>query len=180
MAQPWPAAWTSATSDVRDCFYTALLMHVGCVAVAHESAAAFGDDIALNRARVPHQPRPIRGDVARDVAARADPGMPPAVAARASAFASDGGAGVGAADRRRACARSARDTARRLGLPDSTQQALYHVYESWVGGWAPDGLRGDDIAIASRVARAALDAAVFGQLGGAEAAVDRPSRSGPA
>ena len=36
--------------DVRDSFYTALLMHVGCVAVAHEAAAAFGDDIALNRA----------------------------------------------------------------------------------------------------------------------------------
>ena len=36
--------------DVRDAFYTALLLHVGCVAVAHESAAAFGDDIALNRA----------------------------------------------------------------------------------------------------------------------------------
>lgn len=28
--------------DVRDCFYTALLMHVGCVAVAHEATAAFG------------------------------------------------------------------------------------------------------------------------------------------
>ena len=35
---------------MRDCFYTALLMHVGCVAVAHEAAAAFGDDLALNRA----------------------------------------------------------------------------------------------------------------------------------
>ena len=36
--------------DVRDAFYTGLLPHLGCVAVAHESAAAFGDDIALNRA----------------------------------------------------------------------------------------------------------------------------------
>jgi hypothetical protein len=36
--------------DVRDCFYAALLMHVGCIGVAHESAATFGDDIALNRA----------------------------------------------------------------------------------------------------------------------------------
>ena len=42
--------------DVRDVFYTALLIHVGCVAVAHESTVAFGDDIALNRAVVPHQP----------------------------------------------------------------------------------------------------------------------------
>ena len=65
----------------------------------------------------------------------------------------------------------ARDTARRLGLPESTQQALYHVYESWVGGWVPHGLKGDDIAVASRVARAAMEAAFFSQLGGADAAV---------
>ena len=65
----------------------------------------------------------------------------------------------------------ARDTARRLELPVSTQQALYHVFESWVGGWAPGGLRGDDIAIASRVARAAGEAALFSHLGGADAAV---------
>ena len=36
--------------DARDCFYAALLCHVGCVAVAHESTVAFGDDLALNRA----------------------------------------------------------------------------------------------------------------------------------
>ncbi len=36
--------------------------------------------------------------------------------------------------------------------------------ESWVGGSAPEGLRGDDIG-------AALDAAFFGQLGGVDAAV---------
>src|SRR3712207_4507638 len=36
--------------DVRDCFYTALLMHIGCVSVAHESTMAFGDDLAFNKA----------------------------------------------------------------------------------------------------------------------------------
>ena len=57
------------------------------------------------------------------------------------------------------------------GFPDATQEALYHVYESWVGGWVPEGRKGDDIAIGSRVARAAMDAAFFGQLGGVDAAV---------
>ncbi len=47
-AGPPRSIWTTTTSVTA--FYTALLMHVGCVAVAHESAAAFGDDIALNRA----------------------------------------------------------------------------------------------------------------------------------
>ena len=45
------------------------------------------------------------------------------------------------------------------------------MYEAWVGGWVPSGLKGDDIAIGSRVARAAMDAAFFGQLGGVDAAV---------
>lgn len=38
-----------------------------------------------------------------------------------------------------------------LGLPHSTQQALYHVYEPWSGGWVPHGSKADDIAIACRV-----------------------------
>src|SRR5918999_2530674 len=70
--------------DVRDAFYTALLMHVGCVGVAHESAAAFGDDIALNRAVA----RTNMGDP--DAAVKLLPaltrGMTPDGAARASAF----------------------------------------------------------------------------------------------
>ena len=32
--------------DVRDCFYVPLLMHVGCIGMAHETAAAFGDELA--------------------------------------------------------------------------------------------------------------------------------------
>ena len=36
--------------EVRDAYYTALLMHVGCVALSHESAAAIGDEFAVGRA----------------------------------------------------------------------------------------------------------------------------------
>ena len=35
-----------AEDGVADTFYTALLMHVGCSALSHETAAAFGDDRA--------------------------------------------------------------------------------------------------------------------------------------
>jgi hypothetical protein len=31
-------------AEVADTFYTALLMHLGCSALSHETAAAFGDD----------------------------------------------------------------------------------------------------------------------------------------
>ena len=153
---------------VRDSFYAALLMHVGCVAVAHESAAAFGDDIALFRALS----RTNMGDP--DAAALLLPeltrGMPPDMASRANAFALAHGAEWGRRTDVGVC-EVARDTARRLGLPDSTQDAIYHVYESWVGGWVPHGLKGDDIAMGSRVARVAMEAAFFGQLGGVDAAV---------
>jgi hypothetical protein len=43
----------------------------------------------------------------------------------------------------------ARDAARGLDLPSSIQLALYHVFESWVGGAAPAGLKGDSIPAGS-------------------------------
>jgi HD-GYP domain-containing protein (c-di-GMP phosphodiesterase class II) len=156
-------------ADVRDSFYTALLMHVGCVAVAHESAAAFGDDIALNRA-VARTNMADPADIVATLLPALTSGMAPAVAAQLSAFTMTSGAEWGRRTDLGVC-EVARDTARRLGLPSATQEALYHVYESWVGGWVPEGRKGDDIAIGSRVARAAMDAAFFGQLGGVDAAV---------
>src|SRR3712207_1191284 len=134
---------------VRDSFYTALLMHIGCVAVAHESAAAFGDDIALFGAIA----RTNMGDpnAAATLLPELTRAMPPDVAARTSAFALAHCVEWGRRTDVGVC-EVARDTARRLGLPESTQQALYHVYESWVGGWVPAGLKGDDIAMGSRVA----------------------------
>jgi HD-GYP domain-containing protein (c-di-GMP phosphodiesterase class II)/DNA-binding CsgD family transcriptional regulator len=65
----------------------------------------------------------------------------------------------------------ARATARRIGLPESTQRALYEVAEFWRGGSAPQGLRSDEIAVGARVARVAADAMFFNDLGGADAAV---------
>jgi response regulator RpfG family c-di-GMP phosphodiesterase len=155
--------------DVRDCFYTALLMHLGCVAVAHEAAAAFGDDIALNRA-VARTNFADASDVAATLVPEMTRHMAPDMRARAAEFALTEGNQWGRRTDTGVC-EVARDTARRLGLPESTQQALYHVYETWVGGWAPDGLRGEEIDIASRVARAAMDAAFFGELGGPRGAL---------
>lgn len=150
--------------EVRDSFYTALLMHVGCVGVAHEAAAAFGDDLALNRA-VARTNLADPDDLVATLLPELTRGMSGGAAARARAFTLTRGAEWGRRTDIGVC-EVARDTARRLGLPHSTQQALYHVYESWSGGWVPHGLKADDIAITSRVARAAMDAAFFGHLGG--------------
>ena len=156
--------------DVRDAFYTGLLLHLGCVAVAHESAAAFGDDIALNRA-VARSNLADPDDISATLVPELIRGMAPDVAARAQAFALSREVYEWGRRTDIGVCEVARDTARRLGLPQSTQRALYHVFESWVGGAAPGGLQGDSIPIASRVARVAMDAALFSQLGGVEAAV---------
>lgn len=155
--------------DVRDSFYTALLMHVGCVGVAHEAAAAFGDDLALNRA-VARTNLGDPNDLVTTLLPELTRGMRSDTATRATAFALAHGAEWGRRADIGVC-EVARATASRVGLPHSTQLSLYHVYESWSGGWVPHGLKGDDIAVASRVARAAMDAAFFGHLGGADAAV---------
>ena len=65
----------------------------------------------------------------------------------------------------------ARDTARRLGLPDRPSRRSTTSTSRGPAAGCPTGCKGDDIAIASRVARAAMDAAFFGQLGGVDAAV---------
>ena len=108
--------------EVRDSFYTALLMHVGCVGVAHESAAAFGDDIALNRA-VARTNMADPGDVVATLLPEMTRGMTPEAAARASAFAIAHGVEWGRRTDVGVC-EVARDTARRLGLPAATQDAL--------------------------------------------------------
>jgi HD-GYP domain-containing protein (c-di-GMP phosphodiesterase class II) len=155
-------------SDVRDCYYTALLLHAGCVGVAHESALAFGDDLALNRA-AGRTNLADPADIERTLVPELTRDLRPDVAARSVAFAVEHGASWGRAADVGVC-EVGRDTARQLGLPESTQQALYHVPEAWSGGYVPDGLRGDDIAVASRVARAAMDVALFSQLAGVDGA----------
>jgi HD-GYP domain-containing protein (c-di-GMP phosphodiesterase class II)/DNA-binding CsgD family transcriptional regulator len=158
-------------AEARDAYYTALLIHVGCVAVAHESAAAFGDDLALNRAVSRSNladPEDVRTTLLPELTRRMSAGE----AERVGAFALSADAMAWGRRTDTGVCEVAREVAHRLGLPASTQDALYHAFESWVGGAAPDGLRGEDIPLASRVARAALETAVFSQLGGVATAVD--------
>lgn len=158
------------TDDVvRDAFYVPLLMHVGCIGQAHEATAAFGDDLALGRAAA----RTNLGDP-EDFVTTFLPELTGAMDAparqRAAEFMAVQGMEFGRQYDTGAC-EVARATARRIGLPESTQQALYEIHEFWSGGWAPQGLAGDEIAIAARVVRAAAEAAFFDHIGDAALAV---------
>ncbi len=155
--------------DVRTAFYTALLHHVGCTGYAHETARLFGDELVLNTASG-------QTDLAdpRDTFATFLPmltrGRPALERARLAVTAFARGAGFEKAYTTAAC-EVGRDTARRLHLPDDVQRSVYHVYELWQGTGDPARLGGDDIPVASRVARLTGIAVLFDTIGGVDLAI---------
>ena len=100
--------------QVADVYYTALLQHIGCVGFAHETAAAYGDEMAVNAAlRAWGRGRNRRR---RDLSA--------------------GGS------RQRHCEVGG-ETARRLGLGEGVQRGLRDVVEVWDGSAGARGLHGE-------------------------------------
>jgi len=156
--------------EVRDALYTALLMHVGCVALSHESAVAIGDEFALGRASSLANVADAH-DVAATLMPELTRGMSAPQRRRVTAWAAVHGRRFGRDFDTGSC-EVGRDTARRLGLPEGTQRALHEVAEAWNGSSAPRGLAGGDIAPAARVARAAGDAAFLSAVRGPEAAAE--------
>lgn len=155
-------------SAVAETFYTALLVHVGCSALSHESAIAFVDERpmleAVSRTNVADPADVERTLVPALLAGRTDPERT-AILARLGA---DGGAAFGHMFDTGSC-EVASQTARRVGLGSGVERALREAVEWWNGQGPPAGLRGEEIALPARVARAAADAARFDPLGGEEA-----------
>ncbi|HCU50203.1 MAG TPA: metal-dependent phosphohydrolase, partial [Micromonosporaceae bacterium] len=158
-----------AESEVSDTFYTSLLFHVGCVGFSHELSAAFGDDIAANRAGARTNFADPR-DIFATLIPQTTQGLPPMARARATAFITLRGRAFGRRYDTTVC-EVARHTARRIGLPDSVQRSLYEVREWWNGGGAPQGLRGEQILLPARIARLATDAVLFADIEDAQLAV---------
>ena len=154
--------------DVVDTFYATLLLHVGCTALAHETAVAFGDDLTVNSAVAKTNFADPR-DLFRTMIPEATRGMPPIARARAAAFIVTRGKAFGKQFDTGSC-EVARETARRIGLGVGVQRVLYEAHEWWNGGGAPRGLEGEEIALPARIARLAADAALFSDLGGRELA----------
>jgi HD-GYP domain-containing protein (c-di-GMP phosphodiesterase class II) len=134
---------------------TALLRFLGCTASASETASmAGGDDIAFNaamapvvmaddREALPHLLRhlgaglPLARRAGRIAAAMTDPGSK----ARTLSAHCEVGARLAA----------------RMGLPDAVVDAVGHGYERWDGRGLPDGLAGEEIPLAVRLAVVARD-----------------------
>ena len=159
-----------ADTEVRDSFFTSLLLHVGCPGFSHETAMLFGNELVLTAAvarinladptdyetiLIPEATKGLSASRRRLIAERLIR-EGPAFGERYDTASCEVGSWV----------------ARRIDMGPGVERALFEVAEWWNGGGAPQGLREDAIAPAARVAHLAADAAVLDDVGGAELAVD--------
>jgi HD-GYP domain-containing protein (c-di-GMP phosphodiesterase class II) len=158
-----------AERDVADVYYTALLEHIGCTGFAHETAAAYGDEMAVNAAVAPMDPGRLDEVVAFVRAATA--GRPLGDRLRGVLYTIARGSDFGRRFGTATC-EVGRDTALRLGLGEAVARALHDVVETWNGKDGVRGLRGEEIALPARITAVASAAALFDGLGGDAAAAE--------
>lgn len=147
----WMAGQLAKASGADDAFCTqatavALLRWSGCTANAPEFAQLFGDDVGGRKALLAIQ--------------SSGSGFRSGTRRKGSAFLSLS---------RIHCEVSG-DIAAQLGLDEATQFGLRHLFESFDGSGAPDGLRGEQVPAAVYMASLAGDLDIFNRLYGFEQA----------
>jgi len=151
-------------------YYSGLLAWVGCHTDAYEQAKWFGDDTTLKRdvhyyydmGRV----GPAISFVLRHVGG---PGRPLATRTRVGiAFMGDGLRTMKALAENHY--RATDELAERLGLGADVRESLRQTYERWDGKGAY-GMKGEEIALSSRLINLADVVEVFGRTGGVDAAI---------
>jgi HD-GYP domain-containing protein (c-di-GMP phosphodiesterase class II)/DNA-binding CsgD family transcriptional regulator len=154
--------------DVRAALYTALLLYMGCIGYAHETAAFAGDEftwsVASERTDLAHT-RDIFTTFLPQVTRGRSPGDQARLVLRTLAR----GRAFGQAYATAAC-EVGRDAARRLRLPAEVQRSVYHSHEWWNGKGVPDGLAGEEIPLGTRVAALTATAVMFDAAAGPQAA----------
>jgi HD-GYP domain-containing protein (c-di-GMP phosphodiesterase class II)/DNA-binding CsgD family transcriptional regulator len=156
--------------QVADVYWTALLTHVGCTAIAHDQAALFGgDEITVNAIGAstdfedPRQALAFMLELGRSRSRVRRALIVLAGLTRGRSFGRDAAT---------ATCEVAAGLAPRLGLSAGVARALNESFERWDGRGAPRGLGGEEIALPARVAHVAMDARAFHQLGGSESALE--------
>jgi HD-GYP domain-containing protein (c-di-GMP phosphodiesterase class II) len=159
-----------AESDVRDSFFTSLLLHVGCPAFSHETAARFGNELVLTRA-VARINLADPAEYESILIPETTKGLPATGRRVLTDWLIREGDAFGKQYDTASCEVGSW-VARRIGIGPGVERALFEVAEWWDGGGAPKGLREDAIAPAARVAHLAADAVALHDVGGAELAVE--------
>jgi HD-GYP domain-containing protein (c-di-GMP phosphodiesterase class II) len=160
--------------DVAEAFYTSLLAHVGCAAFSHEMSAVFGDELMANRAAARTNFADPR-DTFVTLIPESTRGMPPLARARTAAFIVARGRELGRSYCSTVC-EIAKETARRIDLPEEVQSSLLQVKEAWNGSGFPEGLRGEQIRTPARIVRVASEATLFYDLGGVDLSLHAVTR----
>jgi HD-GYP domain-containing protein (c-di-GMP phosphodiesterase class II) len=162
--------------DLCTVYYVALLQRVGCTADAFELSAWFDDEIAAHaRTFTIDFGRPA--EVMLDLERQAGAGRPPLRRLRTLARALVTGRQTLGELFQSSC-ETAQLLVERLGLGGDVGRAVGQIFEHWNGNAWPAGLKGEAIAVPTRVARLAADVEVFVHLGGADAAAVVRRRSG--
>jgi HD-GYP domain-containing protein (c-di-GMP phosphodiesterase class II) len=156
--------------SAADVHYVALLRLIGCTSDAPETAELAGGD---NVAFVSMMSTAVMGGIGEMVRALVRGiGHGRSPAQRAGLIARPLGDPQGAARSLSAHCEVGARLADRLGLGGGVVESLAHVYERWDGRGLPDGLVGEAIPIAVRIAVVARDAVLWQRLAGADVAAE--------
>jgi HD-GYP domain-containing protein (c-di-GMP phosphodiesterase class II) len=154
-------------------YATTLLRFVGCTATSLEYAQAFGGDDVRVRGRGDQVDPTVPAEALGLLWGLGD-GSSPLGRLRLLAHALPRAKRVTAEGVRADCEVAA-SMARRFGLEESVEAALWAVFERWDGHGGPRGLRGEQIPLAARFAAVAYAAVIFADLG-SDAAVETVRR----
>lgn len=157
-----------SNAELRNVYYVGLVCSVGCTIKLQAFTPWFSDEIVAAAAAAPLDPLSL-SDGGMFLLRHVGVGEPPLRRARkvASALVS------GHREFHRssvACHEICRSFGQMLGFDPRTQQALGQMHERWDGRGEPAGLKGEEKALAARIAHIAGDVEIFHRLGGIEAA----------
>jgi len=153
---------------VQDAFYLPLLAMAGCTAESHASASMLGDEVLVGTESYGldwGDPREMLPVMLRLV--RRGHGPLGGLAAVVRAFSSM----ASALEVGRAHCEVATHVAERFGFDEVFRAALFQAFERWDGSGKPLKVKGEAIALSTRIALVAIDANIGHRLGGVEGAV---------
>ena len=154
--------------DLSDVFYAGLLRLIGCTSFAHETARAYGDDVAMRHTYAPVDfGKPA--EVMRQTFTQLARNEPPLRRIRTLAVAVTKGNALGREMVRADCEVAAR-LAERLSMSTTVARALTQMFERWDGKGDPNHLRGDAIEECVRVVHLAHEVEIFQRASGRLAA----------
>lgn len=159
-----------AESERGVVYYSGLLAWVGCHTDAYEQAKWFGDDATLKRdAHYHHDMGRVGPAISFLLKHVGGPERPLATRTRVGvAFMGDGLRALKALAENHY--RATDELVTRLGLGEDVRESLRQTYERWDGKGAY-GMKGEEIAVSSRLINLADVVEVFGRSGGVEAAM---------